>query len=118
MHLTCLLTYLLTVAWATAPELNTYLHALDGLNEKMLKRITHTLDGMDAEMVADKAELEAELEKDTAMTQAFSDVDYDDVATDEEGYESSGSAGHPHRMDSPAGGTLHVASTFEGASYS
>jgi hypothetical protein len=60
------------VAWATAPELNTYLHALDGLNEKMLKRITHTLDGMDAEMVADKAELEAELEKDTAMTQAFS----------------------------------------------
>ena len=54
---------------------------------------------MDAEMVADKAELE----KDTAMTQAFSDVDYDDVATDEEGYESSGSAGHPHRMDSPAG---------------
>ena len=76
---------------------------LDGLNEKMLKRITHTLDGMDAEMVADKAELEAELEKDTAMTQAFSDVDYDDVATDEEGYESSGSAGHPHRMDSPAG---------------
>ena len=84
----------------------------------MLKRVTRTLDEMDAVMVAENAELEVELEKDTAMTQAFSDVDYD--ATDEEGYmyESLGSAGHTHTAWTRQQGTLHVASTFEGASYS
>ena len=84
----------------------------------MLKRITHTLDGMDAEMVADKAELEAELEKDTAMTQAFSDVDYDDVATLTRRVTNLRGARATHTAWTRQQGTLHVASTFEGASYS
>ena len=81
-------------------ELNIYLHARDRLNERLEEKVQAVLVEQDADAQPDN------------MTQVFSDyADTTDMESDGEGYESTGSAGHPHRLDSPFG-TLAKKLTF------